>query len=136
MLARNGMRQPQVSNEAPIRWLSSETAPVESSRPIGTPTCGQLPMRPRRLRVAPLHAQRDRAAPLAADADALDQAQQDEQRRRPEADRGVAVGSTPISVLAMPISSSVEISVALRPMRSPQWPKIAAPTGRAAKPTA
>jgi hypothetical protein len=36
----------------------------------------------------------------------------------------------------MPISSSVEISVALRPMRSPKWPKKAAPTGRAAKPTA
>ena len=46
------------------------------------------------------------------------------------------VGSTPIRTLAMPISSSVEISVALRPIRSPQWPKIAAPTGRAAKPTA
>jgi hypothetical protein len=42
------MRQPQVSNEAPIRWLQSETAPVESRRPIGTPTCGQEPMRPRR----------------------------------------------------------------------------------------
>ena len=42
------------------------------------------------LRVAPLHAQRHRAAPLAADADPLDQAQQDEQRRRPEPERGVA----------------------------------------------
>ena len=42
------------------------------------------------LGVAPLHAQRHRAAPLAADADPLDQAQQDEQRRRPEAERGVA----------------------------------------------
>ncbi len=28
------------------------------------------------------------------------------------------------------------IRVALRPIRSPQWPKIAAPTGRAANPTA
>jgi hypothetical protein len=46
------------------------------------------------------------------------------------------VGITPIAKLARPISSSVEISVALRPTRSPQWPKIAAPTGRAAKPTA
>ena len=41
-----------------------------------------------------------------------------------------------MSVLAMPISSRVEISVALRPIRSPKWPKMAAPTGRAAKPTA
>ena len=49
MLNRKGSRQPQVSNEPPIVWVSSETAPVESSRPIGTPTCGQLPMKPRRL---------------------------------------------------------------------------------------
>jgi hypothetical protein len=34
------------------------------------------------------------------------------------------------------MSRSVLMSVALRPMRSPQCPKIAAPTGRAAKPTA
>jgi hypothetical protein len=33
---------------------------------------------------------------------------------------------------AMPIISKVTISVALRPIQSPQWPKIAAPTGRAA----
>jgi hypothetical protein len=49
MLKRNGSRQPQVSKELPIVWVSSETAPVDSSRPIGTPTCGQLPMKPRRL---------------------------------------------------------------------------------------
>jgi hypothetical protein len=37
--------------------------------------------------------------------------------------------------VAMPISSSVEISVVLRPIRSPKWPKIIAPIGRATKPT-
>ena len=47
-----------------------------------------------------------------------------------------APGSTPTSVVASPIISSVTISVALRPIRSPQWPKMNAPTGRAAKPTA
>jgi hypothetical protein len=36
----------------------------------------------------------------------------------------------------MPITSSVTISVALRPIRSPQCPKIAAPIGRATNPTA
>jgi hypothetical protein len=35
----------------------------------------------------------------------------------------------------MPITSSVTIGVALRPIRSPQCPKIAAPTGRATNPT-
>ena len=43
------MRQPQLSNELPVTWLKSETAPVDSSSPIGTPTCGQLAMKPRRL---------------------------------------------------------------------------------------
>ena len=36
----------------------------------------------------------------------------------------------------MPITSSVTINVALRPIRSPQCPKIAAPSGRATNPTA
>ena len=43
---------------------------------------------------------------------------------------------TPIRKLARPMSSRVETRVALRPILSPQCPKIAAPTGRAAKPTA
>ncbi len=47
-----------------------------------------------------------------------------------------APGSTPTSVVANPIISSVMIRVALRPMRSPQWPKMNAPTGRAANPMA
>lgn len=47
-----------------------------------------------------------------------------------------APGRMPITAVASPIASRVAISVALRPMRSPQWPKIAAPTGRAANPTA
>jgi hypothetical protein len=34
----------------------------------------------------------------------------------------------------MPVNSKVAIKVALRPIRSPQWPKIAAPIGRPTKP--
>jgi len=45
-------------------------------------------------------------------------------------------GSTPTSALDTPIITNVKISVALRPSRSLQWPKMAAPTGRAANPTA
>ena len=44
-------------------------------------------------------------------------------------------GSRPIRNVLIPISISVVTSIALRPTRSPKWPKIAAPTGRAAKPT-
>jgi hypothetical protein len=47
-----------------------------------------------------------------------------------------AVGSTPISAVAPPISSMVRASVRLRPMRSPTWPKTKPPIGRTTKPTA
>ena len=46
------------------------------------------------------------------------------------------VGRQPIATVEPPISSSVMTSIALRPMRSPKWPKIAAPTGRKRKPDA
>ena len=48
MLARNGTRQPQLSNPGPATPLNSLTMPVDSSRPTGTPTWGQLAMKPRR----------------------------------------------------------------------------------------
>ena len=40
-----------------------------------------------------------------------------------------------MQVVATPIIISVMTSVVLRPMRSPRWPKITPPTGRARKPT-
>ncbi len=40
-------------------------------------------------------------------------------------------GSNPTPIVEKPISSSVIISVCLRPMRSPKCPKTTAPTGRA-----
>ena len=41
MLARNGMRQPQLSKAASeVVPCISLTAPVESSSPSGTPNCG------------------------------------------------------------------------------------------------
>ena len=46
-----------------------------------------------------------------------------------------ALGRKPISAVETPISTRVTMSVALRPIRSPQCPKIAAPIGRAANPT-
>lgn len=47
-----------------------------------------------------------------------------------------APGRRPMSRVEIPISSSVEISVFLRPMRSPKCPNSIAPTGRAMKATA
>ncbi len=45
-------------------------------------------------------------------------------------------GSNPIAAVPTPMISSVSSSIFLRPTRSPKWPKISPPTGRARKPTA
>ena len=42
-----------------------------------------------------------------------------------------AVGRQPMSTVATPIVSSEATSVVLRPMRSPKWPKMIDPIGRA-----
>lgn len=44
--------------------------------------------------------------------------------------------SNPMSPVATTISVTVPIRAARRPRRSPMWPKITAPTGRATKPNA
>jgi hypothetical protein len=41
----------------------------------------------------------------------------------------------PIAAVAMPMINSEITSIDLRPTRSPKWPKMMPPTGRAAKPT-
>jgi hypothetical protein len=45
-----------------------------------------------------------------------------------------AVGNKPMATVLRPISSRVATSVDLRPMRSPKWPKMIPPSGRATKP--
>jgi len=43
-LARKGMRQPQARKDSPLTVRSRmRKEPVPSTRPSGTPTCGQLP---------------------------------------------------------------------------------------------
>jgi hypothetical protein len=47
-LSRNGIRQPQDRNAgSDVVEVTSESTPLASSRPIGTPTCGQLALSPR-----------------------------------------------------------------------------------------
>lgn len=48
MLRANGTRQPQLLKLSPAIELNSLTMPVDSSSPMGTPTCGQLAQNPRR----------------------------------------------------------------------------------------
>src|SRR5829696_7710227 len=46
------------------------------------------------------------------------------------------VGSSPIRAVAIPIMRSDSISMVLRPILSPKWPKTSPPMGLATKPTA
>jgi hypothetical protein len=43
----------------------------------------------------------------------------------------LASGNRPIASVEAPITTSVNSSTVLRPMRSPKWPRMTAPTGRA-----
>ena len=134
-LARNGIRHAQALNAPSAASAIAVMAPVPSSSPTGTPTCGQLAIRPRR-RWLP-HSMDSSTEPLHSPPTAMPCSTRSTTRRTGAATPMLEVpGSTPTSALAIPIISSVTMSVALRPSRSPQCPKIAAPTGRAANPTA
>ena len=90
-LRKNGMRQPQAMNWSPDNQLKNSTATVRQEQPAGAPNCGQDDEEAAVLVGArPLHRQQHRAAPFAADADALDQADDRQQDRAPDADAVVA----------------------------------------------
>ena len=134
MLARNGNRQPRDERlvEQPEHLV---TAPVESSRPIGTPSCGHEEYQPRRSSgacstqssTAPPHSP-PRPMPCSI--------------RSSTRSRGAAtpiesyVGSRPIAKVDRPMIIIVTTSIGLRPSRSPRWPKRTPPIGRVMKPAA
>ena len=135
-LSRNGTRQPHESNADSDSTADSRVMPpVPSTSPTGTPTCAKLPSNPR-LRWSP-HSMASSTEPLHSPPIAMPW-----MRRSATRISGAAIpivsapGSRPTTPEAMPIISSVTTSVVLRPTRSPQYPKIAAPMGRAANPTA
>jgi len=118
MLARNGTRQPQVSNEGPATELNSLTMPVDSSSPTGTPTCGQLAMKPRQ-RCLPHSIDSSTEPPHSPPTPMPCRTRRTTSRKAAVTPSVAALGSTPIRAVAMPISSSVAIRVPLRPIRSP-----------------
>ena len=118
-LSRKGTRQPQERNAASeVIAPISDNTPLASSSPIGTPTCGQLALSPRRLEspdssvisTAPPHSP-PRPSPC--------------RNRRATSRIGAHtpivsyVGRTPIRNVAIPINSSVTTSTFLRPSLSP-----------------
>jgi hypothetical protein len=135
-LSWNGTRQPhEVKASGESVAESSVIPPVPSTRPSGTPSWAKLPNRPR-LRWSP-HSIAISTDPLHSPPIASPWISRSATSSSGAAKPIVAVlGNMPTSADEMPMTSSVTISVALRPTRSPQCPKIAAPTGRAANPTA
>ena len=134
-LARKGTRQPQELNvSSDIVADSSVIPPVPSTSPTGTPTWAKLPSRPR-LFWSP-HSIVSSTEPLHSPPTAMPCSTRSATSSSGAATPIVAVpGRIPMTAEEMPITSSVMISVVLRPIRSPQCPKIAAPIGRAANPT-
>ncbi len=134
---RNGMRQPQLANAS---------SPSSGARGEDDEQCGEQPERGRRLdpagRLTALVVGgvfgdvNRRAAIFAAQCGALCDPQDDEQDRgreyRPV--RRSAAGRS--RRWRLPIRLTVARKVALRPTRSPIAPKMIAPSGRKAKPTA
>jgi hypothetical protein len=83
---------------------------------------------------APFGRHGDCPTPLAAHAKTL-QGPQVVMATAPQTPIWSYVGTSPMRTVLTPINSNVATNVALRPKRSPKWPKITAPTGRMANPT-
>ncbi len=82
-----------------------------------------------------LGGEQHRPAPLAAQAEPLEEAQQEQQRGA--ATPSVAyVGTQPTATVAQPVRSSEAKRTGRRPYRSPTWPKRTEPSGRATNPAA
>src|SRR6266567_1342776 len=110
------------------------TASAAIPRPSGTPVCGQLDQKPRR-RASPYSKDSRTEPPHSPPTPVPCRKRKTDKMIGAATPRVVYVGKKPINTVAMPISSIVATKVDFRPMRSPNQPKKAPPTGRAAKPT-
>jgi hypothetical protein len=132
--SRNGTRQPQEVNASPEMVLKIAKRAVARISPMATPSCGQLPNSPRRF-WSP-HSMDSSTEPLHSPPTAMPWKMRiNTSSVGASTPRVAAPGRMPITVVDRPIISNVTMSIALRPIRSPQWPKMAAPIGRAANPT-
>ena len=84
------MRQPNAKNCSSVSARdSSRKMPPEKKKPIGAPSCGNMPYQARLPGRRVLDGEQHRAAPFAAQAEPLAEAAQREQQRRGDADRRV-----------------------------------------------
>ena len=85
--------QPQTRNWSPESQLKNNTARLASKRPPGPPNCGadEAAML---VGARPFHRQQNRTAPFAADTDPLDEADDGQNDRAPDANRAVSRNET------------------------------------------
>ena len=130
----NGIRQPKlVKSSADMLTRVTPMTTRASSRPSVAVVWIQLVFWPRFVVRAVLRDVDRRAAVLAAEGQALGETEDDEDDRREDPDLGV-VGRMPTRAVDRPMIMIVSRNVNLRPVRSPNRPKNAAPNGRTAKP--
>src|SRR5256886_12960951 len=130
-LARKGIRQPYAKKLSLERYFDRQRKiPPEKRKPIGAPSCGNMPY----------HARLPGGAFSTASSTAPPHSPPSPSpwpKRQIASSNGAArpivayVGSTPMITVDSPIVSSAATSVVLRPTRSPKWPKSAEPIGLA-----
>ena len=114
------MRQPQERKAASeVTAPISDSTPLASSSPIGTPTCGQLALSPRRLG-SPDSRVISTAPPHSPPSPSPCRNRSVTSRIGAQTPIVSYVGRAPIRVVAMPINSSVTTSTFLRPSLSPK----------------
>ena len=134
-LSRKQARQPHARNASSGSRLARANAPEARNRPPGTPMWAKLPKKPRRSAGANSTASRT-APPYSPPTPMPWRMRRATSRIGAQTPIWSYVGSRPIRAVPAPMMTSVQISIVLRPIRSPKWPKISPPTGRARKPTA
>ena len=134
-LTRKHARQPQARKASSGSRLARANAPEARNRPPGTPMWAKLPKKPRRSAGANSTAS-STAPPYSPPTPMPWRTRSATSSTGAQTPISSYVGSRPISAVPAPMMTSVQISIVLRPIRSPKWPKISPPTGRARKPTA
>ena len=134
-LSRKQARQPQARKASSGSWLAIANAPEARNRPPGTPMCAKLPKKPRRSAGANSTAS-STAPPYSPPTPMPWRIRSTTSRIGAQTPIWSYDGSRPIAAVPTPMITSVQISIVLRPIRSPKWPKMKPPSGRARKPTA
>ena len=135
MLSRKQARQPHARNASSGSCPAIEKAPAARNSPPGTPMWAKLPKNPRRSGGAYSTAS-STAPPYSPPTPMPCRIRSTTSRIGAQMPIRSYDGSSPISAVPRPMISRVSSSICLRPIRSPKWPKISPPTGRARKPTA